>query len=137
MQLPGDACICAIAGDHKTHGCDSLQAKIYCIFIPAWHNSTRLLMVIGCGWLIISQCSANVLIFPALEVANSGDTIAQLMGEWANGRRDCDWTFLQGSNKPVNELSRGCSIDDIIATSAMTAVQAQRYSCKHFKSEVH
>ena len=44
-------------------------------------------MVIGGGWLTISQCSTNVLIFPALEVANSGDTIAQLMVEWAEGLR--------------------------------------------------
>ncbi len=63
---------------------------------------------------------ATVFIFPDLDTGNitykavqrSSDTIA--IGP-----------VLQGLNKPVNDLSRGCTIPDIINTVAITAVQAQ------------
>jgi phosphate acetyltransferase len=63
---------------------------------------------------------ARVLIFPGLESANIGYKLVQrLAGAGAYG------PVLQGLNKPVNDLSRGCSVEDIIGTVALTALQAK------------
>ena len=62
---------------------------------------------------------ANILIFPDLQAGNIGYKITQRVGG-----ADC-FAVLQGLNKPCNDLSRGCSVEDIVNTVVMTAVQAQ------------
>ena len=63
---------------------------------------------------------ASVLIFPDLNTGNNTyKAVQRETGAVAIG------PMLQGLNKPVNDLSRGCTVDDIFNTIIITAIQAQ------------
>ena len=64
---------------------------------------------------------ANVCIFPDL---NTGNTTYKAVQRSANVH--CIGPILQGLNKPVNDLSRGATMDDILLTILLTAIQAQQ-----------
>ena len=67
----------------------------------------------------MTKGEANIFIFPDLNTGNNTyKAVQRSTNAIAIG------PILQGLNKPVNDLSRGCSVTDIVNTVAITAIQA-------------
>ncbi|MDD3263753.1 MAG: phosphotransacetylase [Candidatus Nanoarchaeia archaeon] len=63
--------------------------------------------------------NANIFIFPDLNSGNIGYKIAKILGDY-----NAIGPIIQGLNQPVNDLSRGCSVDEIYYTACITSIIA-------------
>ena len=84
-------------------------------FDAAFHPETAALKAPGSK--VAGQ--ATVFIFPSIEAGNIGYKIAERLGGFS-----AVGPVLQGLNKPVNDLSRGCNPDDVYKLTLITAAQA-------------
>lgn len=77
------------------------------------------------------QGDAGILVFPTLASANIGVKLAEHVG----GARTC--TFLTGLDHPYNDISRGCRMEDVIASAAIAVLQAAARARRGEDSRLH